>query len=112
MSDKFSKYLTEFCKNHNRQHAFLNMIENWKSSVNKRNKVGAIFMDLSHAFDTLDHSLLIAKLEAYGFDSLSLEFLKNYLINRKQRCKVGNHFSIWKKNYIRCPARFHTYLHK
>ena len=97
MSDKFSKYLTGFCKNHNRQHAFLNMIENWKSSVNKRNKVGAIFLDLSQAFDTLDHSLLIVKLEAYGFDSLSLEFLKNYLINRKQRCKVGNHFSIWKK---------------
>ena len=112
MSDKFSKYLTGFRKNHNTQHAFLNMIENWRSRVNKRNKIVAIFMDLSQPFDTLDHSLLIAKLEAYGFDSLSLEFLKNYLINRKQRCKVGNRFSIWKKNYIRCPARFHTYLHK
>ena len=58
MSDKFSKYLTVFQKNHNRQH--------------KGNKIGAIFMDLSKAFNTLDHSLLIAKLEAYGFSSLSL----------------------------------------
>ena len=54
-------------------------------------------MDLSKAFDTLDHSLLLAKLEAYGFDSLSLEFMKNYPTNRKQRCKVGNCFSVWRK---------------
>ena len=53
-------------------------------------------MGLSKAFDILDHSLLIAKLEAYGFDSLSLEFMKNYLTNRKQRCMVGNCFSIWR----------------
>ena len=40
-------------------------------------------MDLPKAFDILNHSLLITKLEAYGFDSLSLEFMKNYLRNRK-----------------------------
>ena len=40
-------------------------------------------MGLSEAFDTFDHSLLVAKLEAYRFDSLSVEFMKNYLINRK-----------------------------
>ena len=44
-------------------------------------------MDLPKAFDTLEHSLFIAKLEAYDFNSLSLEFIKNYLRNRKQRCK-------------------------
>ena len=55
----------------------------WKSNLNKRNQIGAIFTDLPKAFDTLDHSLLIVKLEAYGFNSLSLEFMKNYLRNRK-----------------------------
>ena len=78
------------------QHALLNILENWKSNLSKENKVGAIFMDLSKAFEALDHSLLIAKLEVYGFDSLSLEFMKNYLTNRKQRCKVGNCFIIWR----------------
>ena len=97
MSDKFSKYLTGFRKNHNTQHALLNMIENRKTNVNKANKTGAIFMDLSKAVDTLDYSLLIAKLEEYGFDSLTLEFMKNYLTNRTQRCRVGNCFSIWRK---------------
>ena len=53
MSDKFSKCLTGFRKNHNTQHALLNMIENRKTNLNKGNKIGAIFMDLSKAFDTL-----------------------------------------------------------
>ena len=62
MSDKLSKYLTGFRKNHTAQHALLHMIENWKSNLNKGSKIGAIFMNLSKAFDTLDHSLFIAKL--------------------------------------------------
>ena len=53
-------------------------------------------MKLSKAFDSLDYSLLIAKLEAYSFDSLSLEFMKNYLTTRRQRWKVGNCFRIWR----------------
>ena len=69
ISDKFSKYLTGFCNNHNTQHALINMIENWKNNINKRNKIGIIFMDLSEAFNTLYNSILIAKPEAYGFVS-------------------------------------------
>ena len=72
MGDKFSKYLTWFRKNYNTQHALLKMIENWKSNLNKGSKIGAIFMNLSEAFDTLDHALLIAKLEAYGFDIFTI----------------------------------------
>ena len=78
MKVKFFKYLIGFRKNQNTKNALLNMIENWKSNQNKRNKI-AIFMDLSKDFNTLDHSILIAKLEAYGFDKLPLEFMKNYL---------------------------------
>ena len=96
MGDKFSKYLTGFHKNHNTQYALLNIIENWKSNLNIGNKIRATFMDLSEAFDTLDHSLLIAKVEAHGFDGLSIEFMKNYLTNRKQKRKVENCFSMWR----------------
>ena len=63
-------------------------------------------MDLFKAFGTLDHSLLIAKLEAYGFDSLSLEVMKSYLANRKQRCKVGNCFKAWRKITSGVPQGF------
>ena len=55
MIEKFSKYLTGLSKNRNTQHALLNATENWKSNLNKGNKTGAIFIDLSKAFNTLDH---------------------------------------------------------
>ena len=60
-------------------------------------------MDLSKAFDTLDHSLLLAKLSAYGFDNPCLNFIKDYLTNRKQRCKIGNSFSNWRKIKLGVP---------
>ena len=58
------------------------MIEKWKNILNKNLKVSALFMDLSQAFDTLDHSLLLAKLSPYGFDNNSLSFVQSYLTNR------------------------------
>ena len=72
MKGKFSKYRTGFQKNHNTQHALLNMIENWKNNLYKGNKIGIIFVGLSKAFGTLDHSLLINELEAYSI-CLSLD---------------------------------------
>ena len=48
------------------------MFEEWKNA-------GAILTDLSKAFDSLNHELLIAKLNVYGFDKDSLEFIRNYL---------------------------------
>ena len=53
-----------------------------------------MFTDLFKAFRTLEHSLLKAALEAYAFNSLFLEFMKNYLT--KKRGKIGNCFSIWR----------------
>ena len=52
-------------------------------------------MDLSKAFDTLNHELLIAKLHAYGFDESSLELLHGYLSNRWFRTNISNKFSSW-----------------
>ena len=62
-----SNLLTGFRKNHNTQHSLLKMLEKWKEALDKGNFVDTIFMNLSKAFDTLNHDLLIAKLEAYIF---------------------------------------------
>ena len=93
MQSKFLKHSTGFCKNHSTQNALLVMIEKWKTILNKKLKVDALFVDLSKAFDTLDHSLLLAKLSGYGFDNNSLSFVRSYLTNRIQRCKIENRFS-------------------
>ena len=75
MQKNFSKYLTNFRKNHNTQNFLLSMIESWKVSLNNGSKVGIIIMELSKAFDSLNHELPLAKLKAYGLDSNSVTFM-------------------------------------
>ena len=60
------------------------------------NCVGAVFMDLSKAFDCLNHELLAAKLEAHGFSRKALTLIHSYLYKRKQRAKVNGSFKKWK----------------
>ena len=68
MEPKLSKYFAGFRRNHNTQHAILRMIESFRTLLNKGQEVGVIIMDLSKAFDTLNHKLLLKKLQTYGFD--------------------------------------------
>ena len=73
------------------------MLEKWKNTLDKGGFVCAIFMDLSKAFDTMNHDLLIAKLGAYGFQEDALVFMKSYFTNRQQRVRVNSNFSMWEK---------------
>ena len=77
MEDKLSKLLTGFRKNHSTQHYLVNMLQKWKSTLDKGGFVCAIFMDLSKAFDTMDYDMLITKLGAYGFQEDALVFMKS-----------------------------------
>ena len=60
-------------------------------------------MDLSKAFDTINHDLLITKLGAYGFDTESLKLIRSYLTNRFQRTKMNTSFSSWSKLFSGLP---------
>ena len=73
------------------------MIEKWKTQLNKRKKTGVINMDLSKAFDTLNHNLLVAKRKAYGLNLNAASLIKSYLTNRYQCCKIGDSFSEWER---------------
>ena len=59
-------------------------------------------MDLSKAFDTVNHNLLIAKLQAYGFSMKALKLIKSYLSNRWQRTKVNNSLGRGQNYYTEC----------
>ena len=61
---------------------YLRLLKVGKNSLDMKGFGEAILMDLSMAFDTLNHELLISKLHAYGFDESSLKLLHSYLSNR------------------------------
>ena len=113
-----SSFLCGYRKGYNTQYALLAMIEKWKKSLDgKGGFAGAILMDLSKAFDTINHELLIAKLEAYGFADSALETMHSYLSDRWQRTKVNSSFSTWKEllcgvpqGSVLGPILFNIYL--
>ena len=66
---------------------------------------------MSKAFDSINHELFIAKLNAYGFDSLSLKFISAYLNFRKQKTKVGSTFRDYLSILFGVRQGFITGLH-
>ena len=90
-----SPYLCGYRKGFSTQSALLSLIERWKKSLDNHGYAGAMLMDLSKAFDTINHELLIAKLHAYGFSKDALYIIHSYLSNRWQRTKIANRFSSW-----------------
>ena len=90
-----SPYLCGYRKGYNAQYALLSLIEKWRISLDNHGYGGAILMDLSKAFDTINHELLLAKLNAYGFDRKAVLLIQSYLSNRWQRTKVNMSFSTW-----------------
>ena len=71
------------------------MVERWKKALGIRKIAGALLTDLSKAFDCLNHELLIAKHEAYGFHHSPITYIFSYLSDRKQRTNVNNFLSSW-----------------
>ena len=81
----------------------MSLLERWKNVLDKKGYGEAVLMDLSKAFDTLNHDFLIAKLHAYGFSEESLQLIKSYLTNRWQRTKVNASFSNWSELLLGVP---------
>ena len=97
ISDFFEKIFSNqqcgYRKGHDTQNSLLNLTEAWKKATDDKNKFGALLIDLSKAFDCICHDLLIAKMESYGFHKDALDLISDYLRERKQRSKVGDHYS-------------------
>ena len=77
--------------------ALLPLTEKRKKALNNKGFGGAVLMDLSKAFDAINHGLLIAKIHAHGFDKSSLKLLFSYLNNRWHRTKINQNFSSWEE---------------
>ena len=92
---KLSHNLSGYLRGHSCCSALLKMTADWRASLDRREAVAAVAVDLSKAFDSVCHSLL-AKLTAYGFSGRALQLMTVYLRERKQRVKLDNTYSQWR----------------
>ena len=113
----FSPLQCGFRKTHSTQNSFCLLLEKWRKALDAKQSAGIILTDLSKAFDCIRHDLLLAKLQAYGMDFGSLNYMFNYLSNRKQRVRINNEFSEWEdikygvpQGSILGPLLFNIYI--
>ena len=77
-----------FLKNHSTEYAAMELTDKVLKDIDERNISLAIFMDLSKAFDTLDHSILINKLAYNGIHGAALKWFTSYLTGRSQYVEI------------------------
>ena len=85
----FSDSQYGFRPNHSTEQATLELTDIIISAMDNNEVPIGILLDLSKAFDTIDHAILLSKLEHYGVDGIPLQLVKNYLTNRKQYVKLN-----------------------
>ena len=117
MNEYLSPHLCGYRKGFSTQTALTSLIEKWKQILDSKGYGAAVLMDLSKAFDTINHELLIAKLFAYGFSKESLTIILSYLSDRWQHVKINSSFSSWSEllqgvpqGSVLGPLLFNIYL--
>ena len=73
--------------------ALLSLTDNWLKAMDSKDLVGAVMLNLSKAFDLVNHSLLLSKISMYHTDNTSLRWFESYLHDRTQRCCINGSLS-------------------
>ena len=91
----FSDNMSGFLRGHSCCTALLKLTDDWRRALDKKKDVGVVAIDLSKAFDSICHNLLLAKLKAYGVQDSALKLIQSYLLGRLQRVKCNGIVSDW-----------------
>ena len=88
---------------HSTSTAIIEMYNHWAESIEEGNMAGVMMIDLSAAFDLVDHSLLLQKLKLLGFDNHAMIWMWSYLTGRYQSVYVDGKFSELKAVTVGVP---------
>ena len=76
--------ISGFRQQYSTSHALINVTGNTRKALDNGNTGCGVFVELQKAFDTVDHQILLAKLNHYGIRGVSNDWFKSYLSNRNQ----------------------------
>lgn len=79
-----------FRKGHSTEQAITEITDNLKKSIDNNLYTCGVFLDFAKAFDTVNHAILLKKLEKYGIRGIPLNWFTNYLTNRQQYVSLGD----------------------
>ena len=79
-----------FREGHSTELAALELVDRITIQMDKMNTPISIFLDLSKAFDTIDHSILLGKLKYYGLATSALNLMSSYISDRKQYVEMDD----------------------
>ena len=82
-----------FRRNHSTNHALISLTEHIRDALDNNSISCGVFIDLQKAFDTVDHTILLKKLDHYGIRGSANDWFKSYLTNRKQFVSINGYDS-------------------
>ena len=88
-----SPFQCGFRRNHSTEFAAIAFSDYVRRGMDLGLLTGAVFIDLREAFDSVDHEILISKVESYGLKDIELDWFRNYLTDRKQLVSFGKEIS-------------------
>ena len=107
-NDLLSQHQSGFRSLHSTVTALIEATDNWSLNIDRGFINAVVFLDLKKAFDTVDHTILLSKLQAYGIQGSANQWFCSYLKNRTQTCLVNGNKS--SKVFLRCGVPQGTIL--